>query len=427
MTRNGARADTEVSALTRDVWLRRLSAALFAVALLLLVTSLPAVNQQQSPSMGLAVLAYAVIGWLVTRHRPRNPVGWVFLGVTVGAALVAWGNELSHLAFARAVAAGARPPALVEVPWWGWLGAWLNTWPYFVVLALMTTWTLLLFPDGLASRRWRPVLAVSSVGIAGVTALSMMAPTLALGSFADINALCPENSEECLGVANPLSPPFMASMTDLENSPAFNVGLVVFVATLLLAVLSVILRFRRASGVERLQLRWFALAASLLGVAFVLQVPLKGIPTVYGDLIFSAVMSFVPIACGIAILRYHLYDIGRIVSRTAAYAIVTGLLLATYAVVVTSVSRLLGDTSTLAVATATLAAAALFRPLLSRVQRMVDRRFNREKVDAQRAVDGFGARLVDGAEPEHVVGELRAVVGRTLQPEASAVWIGGST
>ncbi len=415
--------------MTRDVWLRRLSSALFALSFLMLVTSLPTVNQQQNPSMSVAFLAYAVVGWLVTRNRPRNPVGWVFLGVTVGGSLVAGGTELSHLAFEQAVAAGAQPPALVEVPWWGWLGAWLNTWPYFVVLTLMMTWTMLLFPDGLLSRRWRPVLWVNGIAMLGITALSMMAPRIALGSYADIQALCPDTEpgvhQPCLGIANPLSPPFMASMTDVENSPAFSIGLVVFVATLLLAVVSVILRFRRSTGIERLQLRWFALAASLLGATFVLQVPLDGLSTVYGDLIFSAVLAFVPIACGIAILRYRLYDIGRIISRTAAYAIVTGLLLATYAVVVTSASRLLGDTSTLAVATATLAAAALFRPLLSRVQRIVDRRFNREKVDAQRAVDRFGARLVDGAEPEHVVGELRAVVGRTLQPEASAVWIGG--
>jgi hypothetical protein len=144
--------------MTWDRWLRRLSASLFAISLLLLLVSLPAVNQQQSPSMGIAFLAYAVVGWLVTRNRPRNPVGWVFLGVTVGGSLVAWGNELSHLAFQQAVAAGSRPPAIVEVPWWGWLGAWLNTWPYYIVLALMMTWTMLLFPDGLPSRRWRPVL-----------------------------------------------------------------------------------------------------------------------------------------------------------------------------------------------------------------------------------------------------------------------------
>ena len=421
--------DPGVDVMTRDLWLRRLSASLFALSLLLLVTALPAVNQQQSPSMGIPFLAYAVVGWLVTRNRPRNPVGWVFLGVTVCGALVAWGNEMSHLAFEQAVTAGAQPPALVEVPWWGWLGSWLNTWPYYIVLTLMMTWTMLLFPDGLASRRWKPVLWASGVAILWITALSMMAPLISLGSYADIKALCPDPApgvhQDCLGIANPLSPPFMASMTDVENSQAFGIGLALFLATLLLSVMCVILRFRRSTGIERLQLRWFALAASLLGATFLLQVPLDGIPTQYGNLIFSAVLAFVPIACGVAILRYHLYDIGRIISRTAAYAIVTGLLLATYALVVTSVSRLLGESSTLAVAAATLAAAALVRPLLTRVQRVVDRRFNREKVDAQRAVDRFGARLTDGAEPEHVVVELQAVVARTLQPSGSAVWIGG--
>ncbi len=411
--------------MTRDTWLRRLSAALFALALVLLLTSVPSLNQQQSPSMFVAFLAYAVIGWLVTRHRPRNPVGWVFLGVTVGGALVAWGNQLSHLAFERAVAAGARPPALVEVPWWGWLGTWLNNWPYYVVLALMTTWTLLLFPDGLPSRRWSPVLWVSGISLLWVTALSMMAPTLVLGSFADINELCPDAHNACLGIANPLSPPFMTSMTDVENSPAFGVGLVAFIGTLLLSVLCVILRFRRAHGVERLQLRWFALAASLLGATFVLQVWLDGMPTVIGDLIFSAVVAFVPIACGIAILRYRLYDIGRIISRTASYAIVTGMLLATYALVVTSVSRLLGETSTLAVAAATLAAAAVFRPLLSWVQQVVDRRFNRERVDGLREVDRFAERLRSEIDSDVVTQDMLDVARRTLGPSSAVIWNSG--
>jgi hypothetical protein len=409
--------------MTRDRWLRRLSAALLAISLLLLLAALPAVNQQQSPSMGIAFLAYAVVGWLVTRNRPRNPVGWVFLGVTVGGALLAFGNELTHLAFEHAVAAGVHPPALVEVPWWGWLGTWLNSWPYYVALTLMTTWTMLLFPDGLLSRRWRPVLWVSGLSLLGITALSMMAPTMDLGSYADIEGLCSDAHKACLGIANPLSPPFMASRTDLENSPAFGIGLVLFVGTLLLSVVCVILRFRRSAGIERLQLRWFALAAALLGATFVLQVPLEGIPTVYGDLIFSAVVSFVPIACGIAILRYRLYDIGRIISRTASYAIVTGLVLVTYALVVTSVSRVLGDSSTLAVAAATLAAAALVRPMLTRVQRVVDRRFNRERVDHEQAVNDFAARLRDQFDTERVGDELSDVVRRTLDPASLALFL----
>jgi hypothetical protein len=140
---------------------------------------------------------------------------------------------------------------------------------------------------------------------------------------------------------------------------------------------------------------------------------------------FALFFSLIPIGFGVAILRYRLYDIDRLVSRTASYAIVTSLLVIAYVVIVTSVSRVVGSQSSLVVAAATLAAAALFRPLLTRVQRVVDRRFNREKVDGLLAVDQFGGRLTDQVDPDRTLTELVAVSRRTLAPQTVSVWIRG--
>jgi len=345
--------------------------------------------------LGPLMLACLVVGALVARRRPDNPMGWVFLGSAAVAGLDVVAGVLAESVVA---APGASP-------WWAIASLWAYRWLWLVLVWLLTAMTFLLFPDGLTSARWRPVLWLS-VAVAAVLTLGLAtAPTLiALDKSLVDNPVGVDVSVGSVGTA---------------------LLLALAIGVMALSLLSLLLRARRAVGVERQQLRWFAFACVAFVVAGVLQTVVPALNGPLGQLLFAAASAFVPIACGVAILRYHLYDIGRIISRTAAYAIVTGLLLATYALVVTSVSRLLGESSTLAVAAATLAAAALVRPLLTRVQRVVDRRFNREKVDAQRAVDGFGARLTDGAEPEHVVAELQAVVARTLQPSGSAVWIGG--
>jgi len=137
----------------------------------------------------------------------------------------------------------------------------------------------------------------------------------------------------------------------------------------------------------------------------------------------SVLVAFIPVACGIAILRYRLYDLDRIISRTAAYAIVTECVQVVYALVVTSVPRLFDGSSTWAVAAATLVAAALVRPLLYRMQRVVDRRFNRERVDGKRAVEEFGRRLTDELDRDRTLSELIAVSRRTMAPQTVSVWI----
>jgi hypothetical protein len=140
--------------------------------------------------------------------------------------------------------------------------------------------------------------------------------------------------------------------------------------------------------------------------------------------LFSFGLNAIPVAIGIAVTRYRLYEIDRVVSRTTSYVVVTGFLVAVYAATVTAVSRLLpGTSSSFAVAAATLAAAALFRPVLTRVQRTVDHRFNRGQYDAQQTVDAFAGRLRDEVDPDEVSADLLAVLSRTVEPRGVALWV----
>jgi hypothetical protein len=154
---------------------------------------------------------------------------------------------------------------------------------------------------------------------------------------------------------------------------------------------------------------------------------------VLGTALFILALTLIPVSCGIAILRYHLYDIDQIIGRTTAYALVTAVLLMVYAAVVTSLTGLLpvsdsaGQTDSWAVAIATLVAAALFRPVLKWSRRVVDRRFNREQYDAEVAVEGFAREMRDEVEPEHVKGSLLGVVNQTVQPSGVALWLRDGT
>ena len=344
-------------------------------------------------AMGPLMAACLVVGALVARRRPENPIGWVFLG----AAAVAGLDVVAGL-LARSVTSNSASPS------WAVTALWAYRWLWLVLVWLLTAVTFLLFPDGLPSARWRPVLWLS-VGVAAVLTVGLAtAPTLtALDGSAVDN-------------------PFGVDISIGEAGTALI--LMLALGVIALSLLSLVLRARQAVGVERLQLRWFVFACVVFVIVGVLQTAVPALSTgLPGQLLFMAAATFVPIACGIAVMRYRLYDIDRVVSRTASYAIVTALLALTYVVIVTSVSRLVGSQSSLVVAAATLAAAALFRPLLTRVQRVVDRRFNREKVDGLSAVEEFGGRLTDQVDPDRTLTELVAVSRRTLAPQTVSVWI----
>jgi hypothetical protein len=198
----------------------------------------------------------------------------------------------------------------------------------------------------------------------------------------------------------------------------------VTMAGLLVGAVSLVLRFRRARGVEHLQLRWLALAAACASVLL-----LTGLVAVYlgrDVLVLAALalcLALLPLGTGAAILRYRLYDLDRIISRTLAYGLLTVLLGLGYAAVVLGLGRLLPEGSSLVVAAATLAVAAIFQPARRRVQALVDRRFNRRRYDAARTIDGFSARLRDQVDLDTLTGELLAVVDQTVQPIRASLWL----
>jgi hypothetical protein len=293
------------------------------------------------------------------------------------------------------------------------LAAWYENWFFYPVFAMSTTVTALLYPNGLQSRRWRPVLWLAVGSAAVMVLLAALDPTLEL-------------ADTGRQVHNPLSPDGMPAdpLSSALMPLAWFTGFVVAGGA---AVVGIVLRYRRSRGVERLQLRWFAFAVVVVAVVLLLLV-LGGALGGEGDsvvvtLLSDLALAFVPLSCGLAILRYHLYDIDRLVSRTTSYALVTAFVITVYATLVTLVPRLLPVSSSLAVAAATLVAAALARPVLSRVQAVVDRRFNRSRVDAQRTVDAFGARLREAVDAQVVRDDLLAATTQMMQPATVTLWV----
>jgi hypothetical protein len=189
-------------------------------------------------------------------------------------------------------------------------------------------------------------------------------------------------------------------------------GLLLWLASMLAALVSLVLRFRASRGTERQQLRWVVAGAA--GAVAGLLVGMAGVVTTY-----IAVLC-VPVGVAVAVLRYRLWDLDRLISRTVAYALVTALLVVPYLLIVPAAGRLAAGSGSLAVAAATLTAVALFQPLRHRVQALVDRRFNRRRYDA---VEGFAARLRDQVDLQALHGELLAVVDHTMQPAAASLWL----
>jgi hypothetical protein len=270
---------------------------------------------------------------------------------------------------------------------------------------LPTTFLLLLFPDGhLASRRWRPVAWLA----AGILATVLVA-----------NALAPGPLDSFPRFANPLGIDLLGGVLDrvLALAGALYLGVTAS------CVAAVVVRFRRSRGEERQQLKWFAYAAGLLLIFLLLNV-LAGDPN---NLFFGVGLTLFPLATGIAVLRYRLYDIDRLISRTLVYGLLTALLAGIYGGAVLVLGQVFGgvggDPPSGVVAGATLAVAALFQPLRRRVQAAVDRRFNRRRFDAARTVETFSVRLRDEIDLDMLSAELLTVVDQTMQPTAVSLWL----
>jgi hypothetical protein len=329
-------------------------------------------------------LAFAMVGALVAA-RTGNRLGWFFLGAS-GASAV--------LLVAYAYAARSATARLPGADW--------AAWTFTVVLGIVSTLFFLvplLFPDGRPpSRRWWPVVWVAIID--GL--LQMVIVALSNANFTNN---FPKLRDPVTVVA-PLG-------------TAYNQAEAVGLLVLLAGVISMIVRFRRSGAEERLQLKWFMYATAVAAVVVLVAAQFGNDPLLEWEVVFP----LIPVAVGIAILKYRLYDIDRLISRTLGYAIVTGLLVGLYAGLVLLATQVLSITSPVAVAASTLAAAALFSPLRRRVQHVVDRRFNRVRYDADQTVAAFAARLQEGAALDAVRSDLLAVVTTAVEPAHLSVWI----
>jgi len=342
----------------------------------------------------LGVVSAATVGALLGSRRPAHPVGWLLLAL--GLSVAVSGVASGYANYGLLVRPGALPAADYVAIYEG---------VSVLIAGGCLGFVLLLTPTGsLPSPRWRWWARVA-----------LAAPLVALVSSALLPLDPPYQT-----VPNPLALSALAGPLQVVNVASWIVtGLAIPVAAA-----SLVVRFRRARGVERQQLRWLALAAGLVTVVLLALVALipAGSELLLGWLSAVAV-ALLPLATGAAILRYRLYDIDRIVSRTLAYGLLTVLLGLGYAAVVLALGQLLPRDSSLAVAGGTLAVAGAFQPARRRVQQLVDRRFDRRRYDAARTIQAFSTRLRDEVDLDTLSGELLAVVEQTMQPTRVSLWL----
>jgi hypothetical protein len=356
-------------------------------------------------ALATETLSFSVVGVLIASHRPENPIGWIFLAEGFCYGLLSAGDE--YAIYALLTNPGALP-----------LGAeasWLGQWIWAPGLGLSLVFLPLLFPDGHPpSKRWRPVSWLGGLSIGLIVVSSMI-------------VLWPERGP--------------ALLTG-DESPSHVVQVLIdFIAVPMLfvaglgAVISLFVRFRRARGDERQQIKWFVSAAALtlIWILVFSQSTLRGLPEVIVALSALLVIPSIPIATGIAILRYRLYDIDRIINRTLVYASLTAILVGVYFGGVTATQALFRTLTgqeklpQLVVVASTLVIAALFNPLRRRIQSFIDRSFYRRKYDAAKTLEGFSMKLRDETDLNALSDDLVGVVRETMQPAHVSLWIRSDT
>jgi hypothetical protein len=363
---------------------------------------------QDDPANQLGLLltftAFMVVGAVIVARRPDNTIGWIFsaIGLLAGTGTPAW----QYAEYAYAARGGTLPGAI--------LGAWYAPLWFYSAIGLAFVFTPLLFPTGqLLSPRWRPIALLAAVTTAALVVLSAVQPTL--------------GASEGYSVRNPIG---VTGVPDLDNSALGEVLIGLFNLCIGAAVLSLVLRFRRSHGVQRQQLKWFTYAGALMFLWLVLGDYLLPNLAILGAL-SGVIYALVPMATGVAVLRYRLYDIDRLINRTLVYGLLTALLAGIYAGAVLVLGQVFGgvgrDPPSWAVAGATLAVAALFQPARRRIQQVVDRRFNRRKYNAAKTIERFSTRLRDQVDLDTLSAELVTVVDQTMQPTTTSLWLRPTT
>jgi hypothetical protein len=341
----------------------------------------------------LGLTVSAVVGALVASRRPTNPVGWFFLGSAVCFAITLVAAEYATYGLAGAQAM-----------------AWLQSWLWLPGVSLLLVFLPLYFPDGrLVSSRWRWLARVALVFCVGGAVYS---------------ALSPGEIPATEGIVNPLGVEALRPVSDLLGPFV----LVLFLAFPFASAASLVVRFRRSGSVERQQIKWLALAALAIPLWFLTNSPIEAASrTLFVIMDTLIVFALIPVAAGIAILRYRLYDIDVVINRALVYGTLTATLALVYVGTVVGLQAALralsGQESTLAVVASTLAIAALFNPLRRRVQAFVDRRFYRRKYDAAKTLDAFNARLREETDLGTLSDDLVGVVGETMRPAHVSLWL----
>jgi hypothetical protein len=352
---------------------------------------------------GLLLIGYATVGALVAARRPGNAVGWLLLAVALAMALGT---------FCEVYGLTPTYPGRLAA-------AWFAGWAWYLWLCLAGVFLALVFPTGrLLSRRWRPAAWLGAVGLAGCIVGAAFKPgELAVSGPVDNPLGAPGTAGDMFGIVE-------------------NVGFACVALSLVLAGLSIVLRFRWARGTERQQLKWFSVAGLVMVAGIVVSTMSLPFERGWGEVLGSVGWSMfllafivgIPVATGIAILQHRLYDIDVVINRTLVYGSLTAILAATYLASVLVLRLVLGPVigeSDLAVAGSTLAVAALVRPLRSRIQTTVDRRFYRARYDASRTLEAFTRRLRDQIDLEALGTDLRTVVRDTVQPAHVSLWLRG--
>ena len=353
--------------------------------------------------LSVALYAYLAVGLVLLRKLPRNPLGWTMTAVGFLTSVGTLATSYSEYALA--------PPGH-DVPL-ATFAAWINSWWWFPTITMVFLFVPLLFPNGTPlTPRWR-WLTRASVGL--LIGMLLTAP------------LNPELAGEEYRVANPIG---VAAVGDIEESVLGSVVFFVLLACTVLALISQILRFRRSRGVERQQMKWF-----VFGCFVIISLTLvEELAKVFGfahiipdsNIVFGFAVALLPVTIGLAALKYRLYDIDRIISRTLSYGLLSAVLLALYLGAVTGLTTLTAPVtreSTPAVAAATLLAAAAFGPARRRIQSVVDRRFNRARYDAARTIDQFRSHLRDELDLASITASVQDVVDDTVQPSRVVVWL----
>jgi hypothetical protein len=375
---------------------------LWGLAVLLMVGSnialaLPNGRNPFSPDQLLTALPFVLfptVGAIVASRRPENRLGWLYLAIGLLASFTAIEGALENVSFPANGIGHVLLTGLFAVT----NAAWYPT------LGLLATFSILWFPDGRPpSPRWRWVEWTSAVSMLLMTLGFGLVPGLLNGPGSPVNPFGIRGATAVLGVVQ-------------------AAGGFLLLASVVASITSFVVRFRRSSGVLRQQLRWFVVGATVLGIGIAIGILFNP----EADWPFAVTASAVPVTAGIAITRYHLYDLDRLLSRAVAYLAVSALLVAMYAGVIVGIGALTGRTdSPVVIAGATLLVAALVRPVVRRVKGAIDRRFYRRRYDSQRALEAFSAGLRDEVALDQVRSRLLSTVRETMEPAAATVWLRG--